>query len=81
MTGDLRQFPRSLGGDTGGSDDDLHVRLRAVEERLQDVALETREIKTNLAHTATRAWVLGGVLGGMVAAATIAAAVLRFFAE
>lgn len=36
-------------------------------------------IETELRHLATKAWVLGGVVGGMVLAATVALAVARLF--
>ena len=36
-------------------------------------------METELSHLATRAWVLGGVVGGMVAAATVTIAIIRLF--
>ncbi len=58
---------KSNGGGSGSDD-----RLRAVE-------LDVREIKTDLKHMATRAWVLGGVLGGAGVGASIALTVLKLF--
>ena len=36
-------------------------------------------IEAHMKHMATKAWVLGGVVGGMVAAALITLAVIRLF--
>ena len=36
-------------------------------------------IETELKHLATKAWVLGGVIGGMILAASLALAVVRLF--
>ena len=72
-SGNVAQFRRQQtvgGGNGNGSDFD--ARLRAVE-------LDVREIKTDMKHVATRAWVMGGVLGAAGVGATIALVVLRFF--
>ena len=69
-----RQDPQSNGGNGGGRYDELADRLRLVE-------LDVREIKTDMKHVATRAWVLGGVLGAAGVGATIALAVIRLFAD
>ena len=37
-------------------------------------------LETHMFHMATRAWVLGGVVGGMVAAATLTIAIIKLFA-
>ena len=37
-------------------------------------------LETHLLHMATKAWVLGGVVGGMVAAATLTLAIIKLFA-
>ena len=58
----------------GGSGSGLDNRIRAVE-------LDIREIKTDLKHVATRAWVLGGMLAAGGIGAGIALAVLRVFIE
>lgn len=60
------------GGNGGGT----HERLRAIEDRL--TRLETK-FDTELKHLATRAWVLGGVVGGMVIAASLAIAFVKLF--
>ena len=54
------KFPRN-GGNGGRFDDrlrDLEIKVSAIDERLK--------------HTATKAWVLAGVLGGMGVAAGVA---------
>ena len=56
----------------GGGGDGIDARLRAVE-------LQLGRIETELKHLATRAWVLGGVVGGMVTATLITLTVLKFF--
>ncbi len=52
--------------------EDLENRLRTVEDRVLVV-------ETELTHLATKSWVLGGVVGGMVLAASLALAVVRLF--
>ena len=64
--------PRSFQGDGGGSD--IDARPRAVE-------LDIRELKTDMKHVATKAWILGGVLGGMGVAAAIATALFRLLSD
>jgi len=84
MPGDVRQgpgtshpgepygAPPSSSSGNGGGYGALDTRLRSVE-------LDVREIKTDMKHVATRAWVLGGVLAAAGVGAGIALAVLRFF--
>lgn len=72
-----RQIRRgSHGGD--GSNGNLDARLRSVEG-------DIRELKTDMKHVATKAWILAGVLGGMGVAAgiaaTVAIAVLRIMSD
>ena len=45
-----------------------------------DVDRRVTRIETELRHVATKAWVLGGVVGGMALAAMIALAVARYLA-
>ena len=52
--------------------DPISERVTAHGERLA-------AIEAHLQHMATRSWVLGGVVGGMVAAATITLAVIKLF--
>ena len=63
---ELIDFPGRPGatssGNGGGGTND--ARLRAVE-------LDVREIKTELRHVATKAWILAGILGGMGVAAGV----------
>ena len=56
--------PHGSGGNGGGQN--LHGRVSAIEAHLQ--------------HMATKAWVLGGVVGGMVSAALVTIAIIRLFA-
>lgn len=78
-----------------GNGDGIETRLRTIErdiaevkkdvasleDRLRAVEIDIREIKTQLKHVATKAWILGGVLGGMGIAAGIALAVARLFSS
>lgn len=64
---------KTAGGNGNGGR--LEARLREVETRL--TRIETK-LDTELNHLATKAWVLGGVVAGMIGAATIAAAVVRW---
>ena len=78
-------------GSGGGDDGGFNYRLRAVENdvreikqdlktvdsRLREVEGDIREIKSDMKHVATRAWVLGGVLGGMGIAAGVAVGIVR----
>lgn len=63
-----RGRPSTGGGGGNGFDE----RLRRVEQQLV-------RIETELRHTATRAWVLGGVVGGMAVAAVITVGLLKLF--
>lgn len=65
-----RGRPSAGGGGSGGNGFD--ERLRRVEQQLA-------RIETELRHTATRAWVLGGVVGGMAIAAVITIGLLKLF--
>ena len=67
---DYRQESPAPASGGGGGGNDLDGRLRAVEMGL------TR-VETELKHMATRAWVLGGVLGGMGVAVGIGVALVK----
>ena len=69
----IYEMPTPSGGDSGNG---VENRLRQVENRL--TRLETK-FDAELKHLATRAWVLGGVLGGMGVAAGIALLFIRLF--
>ncbi len=58
--------------------DNLGTRFDGLETRV--IRLET-EFRTEMKHVATKAWVLGGVTGGMGLAATIAVTFVKLFAE
>ena len=60
-----------------GRFDKLETRIDGLESGL--IRLET-EFKTGMKHVATKAWVLGGLAGGMGIAATIAAVFVKLFA-
>ena len=64
---------QTAGGLEGGSSES---RLREVERAVERI--ETK-LDSELKHLATRAWVLGGVVGGMVSAALITLATIRLF--
>ena len=57
--------------------DKLETRMDGLKSGL--IRLET-EFKTEMKHVATKAWVLGGLAGGMGIAATIAAVFVKLFA-
>ena len=57
--------------------DKLETRIDGLESGV--IRLET-EFKTEIKHVATKAWVLGGLAGGMGIAATIAAVFVKLFA-
>ena len=60
----------------GNSGNGIEKRLREVENSL--VRLDTK-FDTELKHLATKSWVLGGILGGMGVAATIALLFIKLF--
>lgn len=60
-----------------GRFDKLETRIDGLESGL--IRLET-EFKTEMNHVATKAWVLGGLAGGMGIAATIAVTFVKLFA-
>lgn len=64
---------KSIGGGDGGGG--------TVDTRLRDVEVQVAEVKTELKHLATKAWVLGGVVGGMVTATLITLTVIKLFAS
>ena len=67
----------------------LNELQKVVEENGKDIAqikdamvkmsVELARVEENMKHTATKAWVLGGVVGGMAIAATIAGTILRYW--
>ena len=67
---DYRQESPAPASGGGGGGNDLDGRLRAVEMGLA-------RVETELKHVATRAWVLGGVLGGMGVAVGIGVALVK----
>ena len=83
--GDVTELPsRSVSGNGHGGGG-FETRLRDIESRLRAVELEVREVKTDMKHLANKAWVLGGLLsgllGGMGIAAAIALAVVRLWGQ
>ena len=58
--------PERRGGTGGGNDGRHGERLASIEAHMK--------------HMATKAWVLGGVVGGMVAAVLITLAFIKLFA-
>ncbi len=50
----------------------------SLESRIRAVEGDMRELKTEMKHMATKAWILGGILGGMGVAAGIAILLVRF---
>ncbi len=49
------------------------------DARLKEIELRMARVGTELKHLATRAWVLGGVVGWMVTATIITLTVIRLF--
>ena len=80
MTPPVVEFPqgqKSVSG--GGGSGEFDQRLRDVEGHL-------RELREGMKHVALREdvlklriWVLGGVIGGMIAAVTLGIAIARLF--
>ena len=64
--------PRGRPSGGGGGGDSVESRLRAVEQQLA-------RIEAELGHVATKAWVLGGLLGGMGVAAMLTVALMKLF--
>ena len=62
--------------DGAGGSNGNGQRLNRIEERL--TRMEAK-FDAELPHLATKAWVLGGVVGGMVVAASLTIAVLKLF--
>ena len=60
----------------GNGGNGIEKRLREVERGID--RLETK-FDTELKHLATKAWVLGGVIGGMVIAVMVTLTVLKLF--
>ena len=80
MSADLQAVPdppgsesSGRGGNGAGGND---ARLRDIEHRL--TCIETK-FDTEVKHLATKAWVLGGVVGGMGLAVALAFTFLRLF--
>ena len=89
--GNISQFPQRPipSGNGGGNgtnyrlqaleEDVREIRqdLRAINNRLNAVERDLAGIRERLNHAATKAWVLGGVLSGMVAAGAIGVGLAR----
>ena len=58
---------------------EIKADVKSFDARLRAVEGDTREIRTQLQHVATRAWVLGGILAGMGVAAGIGVGLARLF--
>ena len=72
--------------DTGKHLSDLEGKVSKVEDDTQGLGGRVRKveddilvIQTEFKHLATKAWVLGGVVGGMVLAASLSLAVVKIF--
>ena len=65
----VRNEPKTEGAGDGTGGSGIEQRLRAVEQGL--TRIETK-LDAELRHLATKTWVLGGVVAGMVIAATLA---------
>ena len=89
--GNVSQFPqRPIPAGNGGGNG-TNYRLQALEEDVREIKQDLREINTRLNvvekdlagirerlnHTATKAWVLGGVLSGMGIAGAIGVGLAR----
>ena len=48
---------------------------------IHDLRERVSALEAHMKHMATKAWVLGGVVGGMGLAATIALATIRVFSD
>ena len=68
MSDNTVPFPTADGADGGDGGGNLEQRIRRLEMQLATLEERSR-------HTATKAWVLAGVLGGMATAAGMATAI------
>lgn len=57
----------------------LEGSTQKIEKDISDLRVSVGKIEEGMKHVATRAWVLGGVIGGMTIAVAIAGAILRFW--
>lgn len=58
---------------------EIKRETKDIDTKVGELKADVREIKTDMKHMATRAWILGGILGGMGVAALIAVGVLKLF--
>ena len=73
------------GGDLVSKLHALEIRLTKVEERLGRVPVDLGErfarVEEKLNQMATKAWIVGGVVAGIVASVMIVLAILKVFVE
>ena len=53
--------------------------ISEIKDAMVRMSIDLARVEENMKHTATKAWVLGGVLGGMAIAATIAGTILKYW--
>ena len=58
---------------------EIRKETKEINTKIGSLEGDVREIKTDIKHMATRAWVLGGILGGMGVAALVTIGVLKLF--
>ena len=68
--------PTVAASSRGNGGNGIEKRLREIERGID--RLETK-FDTELKHLATKAWVLGGVIGGMVIAVMVTLTILKLF--
>ena len=80
-----RGYPRQKGGggigsDGGDGDDgDIESRLRGVEDKVLVIQTDFKHLATTRDVEKVKVWVLAGVVGGMIVAASLAISILKLF--
>lgn len=67
------------GGGSDGGDGDVESRLRDVEDEVLVLRTEFKHLATTKDIEKLKVWVLAGVVGGMIVAASLAISILKLF--
>ena len=58
---------------------ELEEATKEIKKDVSDIKTSLAAIEAHMTHTATKAWILGGILGGMGIAAVVTVGVLKLF--